>query len=161
MMANLGYQFDYIWNQVKLKQLGTTVKGFLDWIIEVVRYTLSLGHTFWWQRLKGCRRRKRLLLAWLPTLSLASSSILWLRHSFAGITIYFFRIPTQTEDQQLSKNSPWSRHQMGIAETSTSWTGFLALPRGGSHCWLDHSLKATLITLTLNISAFTLSVLFF
>jgi hypothetical protein len=41
---------------------------------------------------------KSKLFAWLPSLLLASSSILGLKDSFTGVRIYIFRIPTHTED---------------------------------------------------------------
>ena len=33
LMADLGCQLDYIWNELKLKQQGMHIKDVLDWII--------------------------------------------------------------------------------------------------------------------------------
>lgn len=49
MMADLGCQLDYVWNQLKAKVLGESVR-----IEEGRRPTLNLCLTFWWQpMLKG------------------------------------------------------------------------------------------------------------
>lgn len=54
-MANLACQVDYIWSQLKPKQLGTSVKGFLVGTsvegflagpLEFSRPTVNLGHIF-------------------------------------------------------------------------------------------------------------------
>jgi hypothetical protein len=45
--ANLGCQHDYIWNQAKSKELGTSVRHFIFYVIrsfEVGRPTLKLEH---------------------------------------------------------------------------------------------------------------------
>lgn len=55
------------------------------------------------------------LVACLPSLLPASSSILLLGNYFAGIRTHFFGMPMQTEDQQLSR-----QHQVDFAETSRS-----------------------------------------
>lgn len=47
----------------------------------------------------GHGKRKLLLFTCLPSLLLASSSILLLRHSCTGVRTYFLRILTWTEDQ--------------------------------------------------------------
>jgi hypothetical protein len=49
VMTNLDCQLDYIWNQLKTKQLSTPGRGFLDWIMWSGKTHFSLGHTFWWQ----------------------------------------------------------------------------------------------------------------
>lgn len=61
VMASLGHQFDYIWNKLKSKELGESVREFswldyLRWkthsksgLSEVKRHTLDLVHTFWGQ----------------------------------------------------------------------------------------------------------------
>lgn len=52
---------------------------------------------------KRTRRKFSFAFSCLIPLSLARPAILLLRRSFSGIRIYFFGIPTQTEDQQLSR----------------------------------------------------------
>lgn len=76
---------------------------FLIRSFEVGRFILSLAHLLVAAHWQGCGRRKLLLFACLPSLSLASSSTLLL--PFAGVRIHFFGIPTYIEDQQLPGNS--------------------------------------------------------
>lgn len=63
-----------------------------------------------------------MLLACLPLVSQANSSILLLGHSFTDIRIYLFGIPTQAEDQQLSRNCLRLQIQIETAETLGLWT---------------------------------------
>lgn len=46
MVAELGYQLDGAWSQLKPKFLRTPVMDFLDWILRAGK-TLNLGHTFY------------------------------------------------------------------------------------------------------------------
>jgi hypothetical protein len=88
-------QLDCIWNHLKPTELGTPVIVLLE-----VRWPiLNLGHTFWWQTTQGQGRRKSLLFAYLPPVSLATSPILLPRHSFTVIRTYFFGVPTMTKEQ--------------------------------------------------------------
>lgn len=85
MTPNLGYQFYYIWNQLKRKQTGTYLKGFLKWIIgggnAHVKFELHFLVTAY---IKEHRERKLFLFASVSSFSLVSSSVL-LRHSVTGI----------------------------------------------------------------------------
>lgn len=84
---------------------GPTCEGFfLIRSFEVGRFILSLAHLLVAAHWQGRGRRKLLLFACLPSLSLASSSTLLL--PFAGVRIRFFGIPTYIEAQQLPGNSP-------------------------------------------------------
>ena len=46
MVAELGYQLDDAWSQLKPKLLRTPVMDFLDWILRAGK-TPNLGHTFY------------------------------------------------------------------------------------------------------------------
>lgn len=49
--------------------------------------------------MKGHGQGKLLLFAYLPSLLVASSAILWLLYSFTGVRIHFVKFPVWTEDQ--------------------------------------------------------------
>lgn len=49
VMATLGCQLDYFWNQLKPKQLATPMRDFPDSIIWDGETHLNLGHTYLWQ----------------------------------------------------------------------------------------------------------------
>lgn len=101
MMADLGCQFDYIRNHLKPTQMWTSVKEFLHWDR---RSHLKFGvHLLVAAHIKRQRRRIILLWACLPSLSLASSSILLLMHIKT-----FFRIPTYISKS--SSSVRWLRY---------------------------------------------------
>lgn len=52
-----------------------------------------------------------------PSLSLTRQSILFLRQSFTCFKTHFFRIPTQTDNQQLPRNPPGLQSQVRTVET--------------------------------------------
>lgn len=140
-MANLGCQLDYVWHQLKPKQLGTPVRDFLDQIIESGKtYPLSEPHLLLAAYIKGQGRRKLLLFACLFSLLLASLSILMMRQSFTVVKIYFFQILTQTEDSS-SLQILWNPStRWGLLKTFSltdcTATRFLAFPSGGSRIGL-------------------------
>lgn len=53
-----------------------------------------------------------------PVVCILVCNLLW-RHSFAAIRNYFFKIPTQTKDKQLSSNHVELQHQIGTIKTSS------------------------------------------
>lgn len=102
---------NFLWNQLKSTLLGAPVRVSLIGSFAVGRLLYHI-----WATPDGSLYRG-------PQVLLASSSILLPRHFSAAIIIYniiFFGIPTQTEDQQLSRNLPGLQHLTGTAETS--WT---------------------------------------
>lgn len=106
-------------NQLKSKLLGTTVKDLLR--LFKTRSVLNLGHTFRWQSTWETGRRDfafRLL-----ALPLAGKFIY--PAAAAATTSTFFRILTQTEDQQLTR-SPWEhRTRLWLQRwTSTRFSSF-------------------------------------
>lgn len=113
-VANVYCQFDNTWNQLKHKHLATNVTNvgdFLDWIIWHGKTHPNLLVAF---HINEHGRRKIYLFVCLPLLPMTSSSVLLLKYSLAGIRTDFFRIPMQTEDQQLSAN-PLEKKGLGEA----------------------------------------------
>lgn len=71
--------------------------------------TLNQGHIFWWQFTeKDIEEGSFCSFACLLLLLLASSSTVELGHSITSVKTYFFRIPTQTEDQ-LRHTTSWTK----------------------------------------------------
>lgn len=114
MMANLGCQHDCIWSQWKPKVLGTS--GYLIRLLQAGRPILDFGWTFWWQSTsKDTGQGSVGVFACFLLFFLASLSILLLY----GIKSNFFRIPMQSENQQLFWNPQGLQAQTGSAETAS------------------------------------------
>lgn len=99
-VANLGCQFNWIWNP---QQQIVSCLMFMIKLSEEGRHTLSLLSP-----IKEWERRK-LAFACLSSFFLASLSISLLWHFFTTRSS-FFGIPTQAEDQQLSRNPLGLQH---------------------------------------------------
>lgn len=117
VMTILDCQFDYIWNQLKT-QIAVQMFSWLDHF-ELRRPTPNLGPHLLAAHINGHGRRK---FCYFPSLSLATSCILFLRHSFVVIRTHFFEVPIYTEDKQLSRTSLRLQHQIETAETPVSST---------------------------------------
>jgi len=91
-------------------------------LFEAGRRTLNLGH------FNGQGRRKLWFLSSHPYL-LAS----YLPHHCGWHKSSFFRIPTQTEDQQLSRSPSGLQHQTG--DKQPQGLNFLTFLSWDSHCW--------------------------
>lgn len=126
------------------------------------RPTINLDHFLRQQPTWKGRKKQLLLFVYLSSLLQASSSILILGHSFTGVRTYIFRIPKQTEDQQLSRTTLGLQHQIKTADSSSlvdgATAGFLAFPSWDSHCWPTHT---TACKPTILNPIFILSALFF
>lgn len=91
-----------------------------------------------------------LLFAWLLTLLLLNSSLLWLQmcQSLTDIWKSIFRIPKLAEDQQLSRKLASLKHRIGATKTSRlmgrETTGFSASLVRHSHCWATQPNKSPL-----------------
>lgn len=135
-VANVYCQFDNTWNQLKHKHLATNVTNvgdFLDWIIWHGKTHPNLLVAF---HINEHGRRKIYLFVCLPLLPMTSSSVLLLKYSLAGIRTDFFRIPMQTEDQQLSANPLEPSTRQGLRRHPASWTeqmGFLIFSSENRH----------------------------
>lgn len=92
----VGCQLDFIWDQLKLKQLGTREVSYV-WAIS----SDGSSHKIAWN--KGTFP--------VSPHSLAGSSVLSVRHPSTGIRTHFFRNLTQPADQQLSRNPLGLQHQ--------------------------------------------------
>lgn len=77
----------------KPQATGRACEVFLIGSFEVGGNTFNLVHTSGGSPHNWTWKMKLLLFSCLPSLSLVSSSMLLLRHFFAGIRTYFFRIP--------------------------------------------------------------------
>lgn len=87
-----------------------------------------------------------LLFACLTLLSLATLSILLLRHSFTGIRAYVVRILMQPEDQQLLGILKGSSNRVSAASlTDGATTRFLAFIPGDSHFWTTQDTSVSYI----------------
>lgn len=98
MIPNIGHQ--------KTKKLGTPVRDFLDWITGGGKTHRKSGSHLLLAAHIHINTHERRLFACLALLVLASSPILFLRGSFATITIDFLKIQILTEDQRLFVNPP-------------------------------------------------------
>lgn len=129
LMASLGCQLD---SHLKSAGHAMPVRIFTTVLIEVERRTLTLGHTFFWNTFirKDMEDGSFGFFACLPWLSRYSSSVLVLRH-----WTYFFRIPTQTEDWQSSRNPLGFQYQIGTLETSSlpDWAATALLASHSRH----------------------------
>lgn len=84
------------------------------------RHALNLSYTFWWQPTqKDMEERSFAFYLFAYTLTdkfiytVAASDIMY---NISYIYFNFFRIPTQTENQQLSRNPPGLQHQIGTLD---------------------------------------------
>lgn len=126
LVVNLGHQHDLIWNHWALLQRRILTSAF-----EPGRLTLSVGSTCLWKPQKRTWKMETMKFAYPPSLHLPRSSILLLQCSVVNIRRSFFRLLTWMEDHQLSRNSPRSQHQGGVAERSGLWISairFLVVP---------------------------------
>lgn len=92
VMVNLSWLFNYIWSPLKPQHLDTRIRGFFIRSSEVGRPTIHLATSSGNRLQKRTWKKEILLFACLPSLALASSSVILLRHSCAGVRTYFFRI---------------------------------------------------------------------
>lgn len=113
MIANFDYQSDWIWNQLK--------KSF--WALVTAQ-------------IKGNWRKKLLLSFCFPSLLQARSSVLLGQHP-SLISELASELPTQTEDQLLSRSPPGLQRQSGTAQIfKCTASGFSAFPVWDSHFWI-------------------------
>lgn len=109
LLFTLYCQLDYMWNQLKHEQLGTSV------IFALMGSTLKFG-------LSGSSLHEWKNETWLfglPTFTFASKSTHpMLRLSF----IYLFGMAMQTEDQQLPRNLLRIQHRLRLLGHTALWT---------------------------------------
>lgn len=101
-MANLPCRFDWIWNQLKFKLLGTPV--FLDYLKKEDTPVVSAVPS---------GEKKTWFFVCLSSLFLVHLPILTRNIPFANSRISFSEIPTQTEVQQFSRNALNLQSQTG------------------------------------------------
>ena len=114
VIANPDYQLEYIWNQLKPKQLITTVRDFLDWIIWSGMIHLKNEPRFLVGILHKSTRKKVAFAFCLLALTLLDKFIYPVpRYFFSYIRIYFFMIPVCTKEQQ--------RHPVSWTKQLINW----------------------------------------
>lgn len=93
VMANIGYLFEYIWNQLKHNPWAVLWKTFLIILFKVGRPSLSVGGTTCGSPDKRTPKKENSLFAYLPPFLLTSSSTPLPRHSLANIRTNCLRTP--------------------------------------------------------------------
>lgn len=132
VMVSLGHQLDYIWNELKSKELGESVREFswldyLRWkthsksgLSEVKRHTLDLVHSFWGAVYIKGNRREPVISVCLASRSLENSS--YLETFLHCVRTFFFLIPAWIENWQFSGTFPGLQHHIGMLRHPVSWT---------------------------------------